>query len=99
MLILPEELVRSLDLRLDRMVTVCNAGGRKERRSIAIGVRLEIMGRRVTCDAVVEREGTTPLIGQIPLEGMDLHLDRRNRRLIPNPDSPDIPRVDIMASV
>ncbi len=39
------------------------------------GVRLEILGRDMTCDALVLPEGTQALIGQIPLEALDLIVD------------------------
>lgn len=35
------------------------------------------------------------LIGQIPLEEMDLIVDRKTGNLIPRPESPDMPLIDI----
>ena len=34
-------------------------------------------------------EGMPPLLGQIPLEALDLLIDSKNQRLILNPESPD----------
>lgn len=35
--------------------------------------------------------GTTPLVGQIPLEGLDLIVDPKLQEVRPNPESPDEP--------
>jgi predicted aspartyl protease len=49
-------------------------------------VRLTIQGRECTMD-VLEVPNTVPvLIGQIPLEHLDLVVDLRERKLIGNPD-------------
>jgi predicted aspartyl protease len=61
-------------------------------------VRIEILGREMTCDALVHPEGTTPLIGQIPLEGLDLVVDPKNQGVMPNPANPDAPVLDILAA-
>jgi hypothetical protein len=51
----------------------------------------------MTCDALVEAAGTTPLIGQIPLEALDLIVDPKNREVRVNPASPDMPLLDLLA--
>jgi len=61
------------------------------------GVRLEILGRDTTCDALVLPEGATALLGQVPLESLDLVVDPRSREVSVNPASPDEPLVDLMA--
>jgi hypothetical protein len=61
-------------------------------------VRLEILGRDMTCDALVEPAGTTALIGQIPLEGLDLVVDPKSREVTVNPASPDSPLMDLYAT-
>lgn len=60
------------------------------------GVVLEILGREMTCDAIVTPVGTTALIGQIPLEGLDLIVDPKSREVRVNPESPDVPLVDLL---
>jgi hypothetical protein len=40
--------------------------------------------------------GSTPLIGQIPLEGLDLVVNPKSRELTVNPASPDVPRLDLL---
>jgi hypothetical protein len=42
--------------------------------------------------------GTTPLIGQIPLEALDLVVDPRTRDVAVNPASPDMPMMDMLAA-
>ena len=60
------------------------------------GLRIEILGREMTCDALVLPRGTTPLIGQIPLEGLDLVVDPKSQEVRVNPASPDAPLMDLM---
>lgn len=45
----------------------------------------------MTCDALVLPAGATALIGQIPLEGLDLIVDPKSREVRVNPLSPDMP--------
>lgn len=59
---------------------------------------MEILGRETTCDALVHEAGTTPLIGQIPLEALDLVVDPKNLVVSVNPASPDAPMLDILAA-
>ena len=61
-----------------------------------LGARVAIFGREMTCDALVEAEGTTPLIGQIPLEGLDLVVDPKTRDVHVNPVSPDVPLMELL---
>ncbi|HEY3235008.1 MAG TPA: hypothetical protein VGJ84_09830, partial [Polyangiaceae bacterium] len=57
---------------------------------------LEILTRGMTCDALVMPAGSTPLIGQLQLEALDLIVDSKSRDLTVNPASPDIPRLDLL---
>ena len=96
MLALPENVVRELGAP--------SLGVRKVRdaRGIVIEVewvgnlRIEILGREMTTDALVLPAGATPLIGQIPLEALDLVVDPKSRELRVNPESPDVPLLDLM---
>ena len=96
MLALPEDVVRELGAP--------SLGMRKARhaRGIVIEVewvgnlRIEILGRQMTTDALVLPAGATPLIGQIPLEALDLVVDPKSRELRVNPESPDMPLLDLM---
>lgn len=62
-----------------------------------MGVRVEILGRDMTADALVVPAGNTPLIDQVQLEYLDLIVDARNRELRTNPRSPDVWMFDMLA--
>jgi hypothetical protein len=48
--------------------------------------------------ALVVPAGATALIGQIPLEELDLIVDPKSRALKVNPASPDAPRLDLLSA-
>jgi hypothetical protein len=47
----------------------------------------------MSCDALVVPSGTTPLIGQIPLEELDLVIHPKTGELTVNPDHPNEQRL------
>jgi clan AA aspartic protease len=63
-----------------------------------VSVELEILGREMLTSAYVLPAGTIPLIGQIPLEELDLIVDPRNHSLRPNPAHPDGRIIDILSA-
>jgi predicted aspartyl protease len=80
-------------------VVVCAnfyADGSKRRRQIARGINIEVRGREAEVECVVEALGTRILLGQIPLEAMDLIVDPKTRKLMPRPESFDTPLIDIL---
>jgi predicted aspartyl protease len=94
-LVLPRRIVHELGLEiLKDKVTVTYADKRKASRDVARGVAMEIMGREGVFSAVME-EDSEVLIGLIVLEDLDLHIDSANKKLIPNPESPDKPHYTI----
>jgi len=95
-LALPEELVEALGLRVTGQAMVRLADGSPRLLSVVGGLRIEILGRTASLDAFVLPEGSTPLIGQIPLERLDLLVDPRSRQAIVNPASPDFPVLDLL---
>ncbi len=54
-------------------------------------VKVRLMGRETEVEALVEPAKTYALLGVVPLELLDLWVDPIARRLVPNPDSPDMP--------
>jgi clan AA aspartic protease len=60
-------------------------------------LRLEILGRQMICDALRLPAGTTPLVGQIPLERLDLVVEPKTRDLRANPAHPEGPLLDLLA--
>jgi clan AA aspartic protease len=96
MLVLPADVVARLGLVPDGDRTVKYANGQLAKVPRVTGVRIEILGRDMTCDALVEPAGTIALIGQIPLEGLDLVVDPKSHDVTVNPASPDSPLMDLM---
>jgi clan AA aspartic protease len=96
MLVLPLDVVERLGLVPEGFRTVKYANGQLAKVPRVTGVRIEILGRDMTCDALVEASGTLALIGQIPLEGLDLVVDPKSRDVTVNPLSPDSPLMDLM---
>ena len=84
LLSLPTRLIQELDLNKSGSKRVVSSTGLAE-AAMYDAVRLTIQGRSCTMD-VMEVPDTMPvLIGQIPLEHLDLVVDLRNRVLIGNP--------------
>jgi len=71
-LALPEEVVARLGVPVAGTRRARDARGGVVELSWVGALRIEILGREMTCDALVLPAGATLLIGQIPLEGLDL---------------------------
>jgi len=95
MLVLPGDVVQQLGVPIVRQVRVTYADGRKEQRSVVAGIRIEIGGREARVEAIVEATGTKVLVGQVPLEVMDLVVDPKTGTIGPRPESPDTPLIEI----
>ncbi|HKQ71491.1 MAG TPA: retroviral-like aspartic protease family protein [Polyangiaceae bacterium] len=96
-LVIPADVAELLRLPVRGERTVRYADGRTGTIPLVGSVLLEILGRTMTIDALVQAQGTTALIGQIPLEALDLLVDPQSREVRVNPRSPDLPMLDIMA--
>jgi predicted aspartyl protease len=82
---LPNRVVQQLGLQRRFAKRVTSTTGLGE-ASMCDAVRLTIQGRDCTVD-VMEVPDTVPiLIGQVPLEMLDLVVDLRRRRLTGNPE-------------
>lgn len=98
MLVLPQDLADALGLPMvERRVATLADGSTCEVGRVT-GVRVEILGRDMTTDALVVPAGATPLIGQVQLEVLDLVVDPRNREVRTNPRSPDVWMFDMLAA-
>ncbi|MBI5486679.1 MAG: clan AA aspartic protease [Deltaproteobacteria bacterium] len=97
MLMLPADVVSALGLAERSGRRVRYADGRVREVPLVGGVSIEILGRSMLGEALVEAAGTTPLIGQIPLEALDLVVDPKSREVTVNPASPDAPLLDLLA--
>lgn len=87
--VLPEAIVQNLGLRIRGQQTAQYANGTEESVNITGPVIIEIEGRETIEAALVQ--GDTILIGQTVLETLDLLVDCKNQRLIPNPNHPNYP--------
>jgi predicted aspartyl protease len=81
----PKRLITQLGLIPLRTRTVRSATGIAMLQTYG-GAHLLVEGRECTCDVTEVSDDCPVLIGQIPLEGLDLVVDTRGRRLIGNPE-------------
>ncbi len=98
MLVLPADVVAALGVPIQGIRKVRYASGEIAERPWVGNIEIEILGRKTVCTAVVEKAGTTALIGQIPLEELDFLVDPKSRELRVNPASPDVPLIDVLAA-
>jgi clan AA aspartic protease len=98
MLVLPADVVVRLGVPIAGTRKVRYANGSTAYVPWVGGVRITILGRDAIASALVEAAGTTALIGQIPLEELDLLVDPKSRELRVNPASPDIPLLDLLSA-
>ena len=90
-LALPAELIESLKLEeLGKMRMFTADGGQHEYRVLGI-VEFEVQGRLCQVRVTELPRGSTPLLGAMPLEEMDWRIDPSEKKLVPNPRSPDHP--------
>ena len=90
---LPAEIVETLGLTELGPIRVRTADGAfHEYRTVGM-VEIELQGRMWQGRVIELPRGAKPLLGAIPLEEMDFHILPRERRLVPNPESPDEPVV------
>ena len=95
MLSLPKRMVAQLGLKPYRTRRVRTVGGIVETR-ICAAVRLTVENRDFTSDVAEIPDDCPVLIGQIPLEGLDLVVDPIGQRLIGNPEHGGEQMLDIL---
>ncbi|MBI2924789.1 MAG: clan AA aspartic protease [Verrucomicrobia bacterium] len=94
MFYLKKTLVKQLGLRPIDKVRSRTMSNRIERRRICSPVELRLAGRKGVFRVVEIPDALPNLIGQIPLEELDLVVDLRKRRVVPNPEHPGGPLYD-----
>jgi clan AA aspartic protease len=87
--VLPADLVQQLGLNIRGQQIAQYANGAEESVGLTEPVIIEIAGRETIEAALVT--GNMVLIGQTVLETLDLLVDCKNQRLIPNPEHPNYP--------
>ncbi len=87
--VLPADVVATLGLETRGHEVSRYADGRRETVGITEPLLVQLEGRETVEEALML--GDEVLIGQTVLEKLDLFIDSRGRRLIPNPAHPDYP--------
>jgi predicted aspartyl protease len=82
---LPQKLIRQLGLEQTGWKRVRSTAGVSE-AAMYSAVRLTILGRSCTMDVMAVGDDVPVLIGQIPLEHLDLVVDAPGGRLVGNPE-------------
>jgi Aspartyl protease len=85
LLSLPAWLIQQLGLTPRHQKHVVSSNGTVTEATVYGTVRLTIQGRDCPTDVIEVPDNVPVLVGQIPLEYLDLVLDLRNRCLIANP--------------
>src|ERR1017187_3276069 len=77
MMTLPPETIKTLGLQLTRVGSSRVADGRLVERRIFGPVTVKVFKRTMQTEAVEGSPGVPPLLGQIPLEGLELLVDAK----------------------
>ena len=94
MFYLQRKIVKQLGLRPIDRVRSRTMSNRIEQRRVCSPVELRLAGRTGVFRVVEIPDQLPNLIGQIPLEELDLVVDLRKRRVVPNPEHPGGPLYD-----
>ena len=95
-LALPLEMIEHLKLELIGQVRVYTAdGGEHDYRVFGIA-EVEVQGRTCQVRVIELPHGAEPLLGAVPLEEMDWHISPQEKRLVPNPRSPEKPLLPLV---
>ncbi len=96
-LALPVDLVERLKLEPLGNVRVYTAdGGQHDYRVFGIA-EVEIQGRLCHVRVIELPHGAEPLLGAVPLEETDWHVSPLEKKLVPNPRSPDRPLLPLLS--
>ena len=93
---LPVELLEPLRLEYLGEARVYSAGpGEHDYRVFGIA-EVEVQGRVCQVRVIELPHGAEPLLGAVPLEEMDWHISPAQKRLVPNPRSPEKPLLPLV---
>jgi clan AA aspartic protease len=97
-LALPIEMIERLKLEELGEVRVYTAdGGEHDHRVFGIA-ELEVQGRVCQVRVIELPHGAEALLGAVPLEEMDWHISPLEKRLLPNPRSPEKPLLPLVGA-
>jgi clan AA aspartic protease len=92
---LPAELVDKLKLMELGQIRVHTADGAEHEYRVMGIAEVEVQGRSTHVRAIELPRGARALLGAIPLEEMDWHISPMEKKLLPNPRSPDRPSLPL----
>jgi clan AA aspartic protease len=95
---IPAEVAESLGAGVVRKDSVRVADGRSIPVDYVGPLWIEVLGRTMTGDAIVLPRGTTPLLGAVQLEMMDLVVVPSTGEVITNPAHPDGPIIPMLSA-
>ena len=95
MLLLPTRIVKELGLQPLRAQSARTANGIVQMQ-LHRAVRLTVQGRDCILDVGEVSDDLPVIIGQLPLEAMDWHIDMRGHRLIGNPEFGGVQMMDVL---
>jgi len=87
MIVIGEDLAEKLGIQKEEEVYLKLADDSIQKRYKGHGLLVNYHDRSCLTGCIILEKGVEPLLGQIPLEEMDLVVDCNNKRLIPNPQS------------
>lgn len=88
-LVISPEILLKLGLRIIGQQAAKYADGREDTIGVTEALLIELLGAEQPLYALVT--GDMVLVGQVVLEKLDLLVDCKNQRLIPNPANPNYP--------
>ncbi len=87
MCVIGEDIAELLGIEKKKEITIELADGSLQKHYKGYGLLVEFGDRDCVTDCIILEKGIMPLLGQIPLEEMDLVVDCKRQKLIPNPES------------
>lgn len=96
MLAIPDLIRMQLELRKISEIEADLADGSSVNLDVVGPIEVRFQNRRTFVDAIVTPNSAQVLLGAIPMEGMDVLVDPTRRRLIVNPDSPEVAKMMLM---
>ena len=95
MLLLPSRMITELGLKPLRTQTARTANGTVQMQ-LHRAVRLSVQGRDCILDVGEVSDDLPVIIGQLPLEAMDWHIDMHGHHLIGNPEFGGVQMMDVL---
>ena len=96
MLEIPIHISKQLDLPKIRQIEAELADGSVGFYDVVRPVEVRFSNRQTSVEALVIPGTTKTLLGAIPMEGMDVLIDPQCKRLLVNPDSPNVAKMMLM---